>query len=297
MTNFGFQLFAKTLLTLVACCLLPHSNVGAQGLPIAQQLPTGEETKRSPVTMTIELGEMEIAALRKSGLLRTNVPANFQGRVDAIEVKRAVSFKVDHYLLTNAIDKVRDSLSFTISESDLDRLDYQPIKAKVYYEGFSDVVLALDRDRKVKTNDTQPETRPTKNDSPKFFVRIDNKRGFTGFVKDLAELKLKTDFGKLTVRAKEIAGIRFNVDSIGGVAVELKSGETFLGKPDFDSIAMKCSWGIEELGLSDIESVTVDRRVRFFKTALPQGEWRLGVNSATENKNVIKSIGGIEVIN
>jgi hypothetical protein len=117
------------------------------------------------------------------------------------------------------------------------------------------------------------------------------------FVKDLAELKLKTDFGKLTVRAKEIAGIRFNVDSIGGVAVELKSGETFLGKPDFDSIAMKCSWGIEELGLSDIESVTVDRRVRFFKTALPQGEWRLGVNSATENKNVIKSIGGIEVIN
>lgn len=293
MLTLGSQLFKRTLLlTLVVVGLLPLDGVWSQEVLSGQSPKPIAEKDQARVTMTIELGELELAAFRRSGLLRTNVPANYQGQVDAIEVKRAVSFKVDHYLLNDAIDKINDSLSLKINESDIERLDYQPIKAKVYYDGFSTVVMALDRNSDAAIDAAKTEVRPTKSDSPKFFVRIDDRRGFAGFIKDLAELELKTDFGKLNVEADKIAGVRFNVDSQGGVAVELKSGETFLGKPSFDSISMKCSWGIEELRLSDIESVTVDRRARFIKPSREQNQWRLELKSNPPGSTVNRVIGG-----
>lgn len=247
----------------------------------SQSLPTGGRGQATPVkkqerlTMTVELDSKEIAALRVKGLLRTNVPAAYRNRLDAIEIKRSTSFKAEHFVLHDAVDKVQDSLTLTISEASLDRLEYQPIKAKIYYSQASSVVLVLDRQKGKRSGGVAEKlSRPTANDSPKLFVRIDDRRGLSGWMSGLAKIDMTAGFGSLSVNTNKIAGIRFNADAAGNAVVQLKSGQSLVGRPSFDSILMKCSWGIQKLAVSEIESVTVNREARFVKVTGSQGQWR-----------------------
>jgi hypothetical protein len=225
--------------------------------------------------MTIELDSAKINALRRTGLLKTIVPSAYRDRIDAIELKRSVSFKTEHYLLKDSVDKLDDTVTLTINDAIIDRLDYQPVKAKVYYSGNSTVALIFDR-RKPKNPFGLPasETQPTADDSPRLFARLDNQRGISGWMTGLAKIQLKTSFGNLSIDSNKIAGIRFNTNSSGRVAVRLKSGDTLSGYPNFDSISMKCSWGKQKILLSELKSVTTNRRSRFAEDPFHKGRWR-----------------------
>ena len=245
--------------------------------PSIQKLSTEVQKSQSePVqmTLTVDMDDNKLAVLRKTGLLRVAIPARFQGRVDAVRLRRPVSFKSENFELTNAVDKLNNTITVNVDDALLDQLDFQPIKAKVYYSGFSSVALVY---TKPKPGDplglTERENKPTLADSTRFFARVDDQRGVYGWMTGLAKLKLKSDFGDVLIDTTDIAGIKFNANGSGSVSVRLNSGASVSGYVDFDEITMKCSWGTQKLALSELDSVVANRNYKFAPDPYHPGRW------------------------
>ena len=226
------------------------------------------------MTLTIDMDANKLAVLRQTGLLQVAIPPAYQGRVDAVRLKREVSFKSDDFRLTNVVDKLGNTITVSVDDALLDQLDFQPIKAKIYYSGFSSVALTY---KKRKAGDpvglAERENKPTLADSTRFFARVDDKRGLYGWMTGLAKLKLKSDFGEVTIDTTDIAGIKFNANGSGSVSVRLNSGASVSGYVDFDEITMKCSWGTQKLSLDELDSVVADRKYQFVPDPYHSGRW------------------------
>ena len=226
------------------------------------------------LTLTIEMDANKLAVLRRTGSLGVAIPPAVQGRVDAVRIKKAVSFVSEDFALTNAVDKMNNTITVAVDDALLDQLDFQPIKAKIYYSGFSSVTLAY---TKRKPGDparlAERENKPTLADSTRFFARVDEKRGLFGWMTGLAKVKLKSDFGDVSIDTTDIAGIKFNANGSGSVSIRLNSGASVSGYVDFDEIIMKCSWGTQKLSLDELDSVVADRKYEFVPDPYHPGRW------------------------
>ena len=244
----------------------------------------GQQSSAEPikVTLTIDMDDNKLAVLRQTGLLRVAIPAAYRGRVDAVRLKRPISFKSKDFRLENAVDKVNNTITVNVDSALLDQLDFQPIKAKVYYRGFSSVTVVY---TKPKPGDpiglTERENKPTLADSTRFFARVDDKRGVYGWMTGLAKIKLKSDFGEVFVDTTDIAGIKFNANGSGSVSIRLNSGTSISGYVDFDEIKMKCSWGTQTIALSELESVVADRKYQFAPDPYHPGRWSFKTDLVT----------------
>ena len=240
------------------------------------------------MTLTIDMDENKLAVLRQTGVLRIPIPPAYQGRVDAVRLKRQISFKSEDFELTNAVDKLNTTLTVNVGSTQLDQLDYQPIKAKVYYAGFSSVALVY---TKPKAGDpvglAERENKPTLADSTRFFARVDEQRGMHGWMTGLAKLKLKSDFGDVSIDSTDIAGIKFNANGSGSVAIRLNSGASVSGYVDFDEITMKCSWGTQKIALSELDSVVADRKYKFAPDPYHPGRWSFKTDLVTPPKPAV----------
>lgn len=226
------------------------------------------------MTLTVEMDSNKLDLLRKTGKLQVAIPQAFRGRVDAVRLKRPVSFKSEDFQLNNAVDKFNNTVTVSFSDKTLDQLDYQPVKAKVYYSGFSNVLLIY---KKRKPGDPlgsiERENKPTTADSTRVFARVDEERGLHGWMTGLAKIKLKSDFGEVIINSTDIAGIKLNANNSGSVSIRLHSGATVSGYVNFDEISMKCSWGTQKLSLSELDSIVADRKFRFAADPLHPGRW------------------------
>lgn len=226
------------------------------------------------MTLTIDMDANKLAVLRRTGVLRVAIPAAFQGRVDAVRLKREVSFKSEDFELPNAVDKLGNTITVAVDNVLLDQLDFQPIKAKIYYSGFSSVAVTYTQ-RKAGDPDrlVERENKPTLADSTRFFARVDDRRGMYGWMTGLAKLKLKSEFGEVAIDSTDIAGIKFNANGSGSVAVRLNSGASVSGYVDFDEIRMKGSWGTQRISLSELDSVVTKRNYQFAPDPYHPGRW------------------------
>jgi hypothetical protein len=255
--------------------------INCQGFAAAQSsLPVDAQSQKPElVTMTIDMDDAKIASLLRNGVLRTTIPAKYRNRVDAVLLKRDFSFKTEAYELGDAVDKLNDSVTVKLGAAVLERLDFQPVKVKIYYSGFNSIVFVRDKlESKNPFGLAKRDTQPGPNDSQRMFARLDDKRGVFGWVEGLAKLKLTTEFGEVSIDMIKVAGIRFNTNSSGGVSVRLISGETLSGYPSFDEIQMKCAWGKQKILLSEIESITLNRQSRFTLDPYHNGRWRFEID-------------------
>ena len=233
-----------------------------------------QSKKPEMVTLTIDMDDSKLASIRQTGYLRASIPAAYRGRVDAVRLKRPVSFKKDAFRLDKSVDKLNDTVTVTINQTLLDQLDYQPVIAKVYYSDFANVLVVYQRRRPGDpVGLAERENKPTAADSPRFYARVDDQRGLYGWMEGLAKIKLKSDFGDVVINSTEIAGIKFNANNSGSVAIRLNSGASVSGYVDFDEINMKCSWGTQKLSLAEIDSIVLDRKFRFAADPHHPGRW------------------------
>jgi len=233
-------------------------------------------------TVTIEMDENKIDLLRRTGFLRLAIPPAYRGKVDGVRLKREVSFKSDDFQLVNVVDKLNDTITVTVNDTALERLDFQPVIAKVYYPAFSSVVLVYDRRQPGgPIGLTERENKPTAADSSRFFARVGDKRGLFGWMTGLAKIKLTSDFGEVFLNSTDIAGIKFNANKSGSVSIRLNSGASISGYVDFDEINMKCSWGTQKLALAELDSIVADRKFRFAQDPYHPGRWSFVSDLAT----------------
>ncbi len=250
------------------------SAFGQSSLESVVDSPQPVRYEPQAVTLTVELDENKLTSLRQTGSLRIAIPAEYRGKVDAVRLKRPFSFKSKLFQLNKAVDKVQGAVTVTVNRTLLDQLDYQPVIAKIYYDNFSEVVLVYElRKPGDPIGLLERENQPTRADSQKFYVRIDDKRGMYGWMTGLAQIKLQSAFGDVVLNSTDIAGIKFNANKSEGVAIRLKSGASVSGLVDFKKIKMKCSWGSEVLSLAEIDSVVLDRKFRFATDPLHPGRW------------------------
>ena len=230
--------------------------------------------KSATVTLTIDMDQSKLDSIRQTGFLQVAIPAAYRGKVDAVRLKRPVSFKTEEFQLEKAIDKINSNVTLTINQALLDQLDYQPVIAKIYYSDFSNLLLVY-RQRKPgeQVGLAQRENKPTAADSPRFYARVDDKRGLYGWMDGLAKIKLNSDFGEVIINSTDITGIKFNANKSGSVAIRLNSGASVSGYVDFDEINMKCSWGTQKLSLAKIDSIVLDRNFRFAADPHHPGRW------------------------
>ena len=276
LTRLAVLLPLACLITLLGQSTSSLGQSNSRNLSIEQPLIQGMASQAEPMqmTLTIDMDEKKLAVLRKTGLLRVAIPAAYQGRVDAVRLKRPISFKSEEFELNNAVDKVNNTITVNVDDAQLDQLDFQPIKANVYYSGFSSVALVY---TKPKAGDPigliERENKPTVADSTRFFARVDDQRGVYGWITGLAKLKLNSDFGEVSIDTADIAGIKFNANGSGSVSVRLNSGTSVSGYVDFEEITMKCSWGTQKMSLSELDSVVADRKYKFAPDPYHPGRW------------------------
>ncbi len=249
-------------------------TLGQSSSKIAPVTSQVQPNKTEAVTLTIDMDDSKMASIRQTGYLQVAIPAAYRGRVDAVRLKRPVSFKTKAFQLDKAVDKLNDTVTVNINQALLDQLDYQPVLAKVYYSDFTNVLLIYQRR---KPGDpvglAERENKPTVNDSRRFYARVDAQRGLYGWMEGLAKIKLQSDFGEVVINSTDISGIKFNANNSGSVAIRLNSGESVSGYVNFDEIKMKCSWGRQKLSLAEIDSIVSDRNFRFAADPHHPGRW------------------------
>ena len=250
------------------------TTLGQSSSKIASVTPQSRPNKTEAVTLTIDMDDNKMASIRQTGYLQVAIPAAYRGRVDAVRLKRPVSFKKEAFQLDKSVDKLNDTVTVSINQALLDQLDYQPVLAKIYYSDFANVLVIFNpRKPGDPVGLAERENKPTSNDSPRFYARVDDHRGLYGWMDGLAKIKLNSEFGEVVINSTDIAGMKFNANNSGSVAIRLNSGASVSGHVNFDEIKMKCSWGTQKLSLAEIDSIVLDRKFRFAADPHHPGRW------------------------
>ena len=267
--------------------------LGQSSSKVAPVRSQPQSNKPVMMTLTIDMDDRKMASIQETGYLRVAIPAAFRGRVDAVRLKRPVSFKTEQFQLDKAVDKLNDTVTVNINQALLEQLDYQPVVAKIYYSDFANVLLVYQRRRPGDpVGLAERENKATAVDSPRFYARVDDQRGMYGWMEGLANFKLNSDFGEVVINSTDIAGIKFNANNSGSVAIRLNSGATISGYVNFDEIIMKCSWGTQKLSLAEIDSIVSDRKFRFAADPHHPGRWSFEQDIVAPHPNFNDSVPG-----
>ncbi|MFK7769777.1 MAG: hypothetical protein AB8B55_21395 [Mariniblastus sp.] len=218
-----------------------------------------QEQSKEPVVLVVKLNLSEIRCLKETGVLQTTLPALLRNRVREIRIEAQTSFLKQAHKVQVKTDKRNRIVSVALDDEMLDRLDYQPIEFKIYESNFDRVALVY----KASQNRGRAVARAIADSD--LFVRIDDQRGAVGAMVKPEKPQFKTSFGTVDIAWKQIAGIRFNADdnSAESVVVTLKKGDVFSATIDWKKLAVKTRWGIKELEVHQLESVTADRQARY----------------------------------
>ena len=107
--------FSRLAVLLPLVCLT--SALGQSSSKIAPVTSQRQLTKPATVTLTVDMDDIKMASIRQTGYLRLSIPAVYRGKVDAVRLKRPVSFKTKEYQLNQSVDKLNDTVTVTFNLS------------------------------------------------------------------------------------------------------------------------------------------------------------------------------------
>ncbi len=81
---------------------------------------------------------------------------------------------------------------------------------------------------------------------------------------ELAEIKVTTSFGDVSIPLAKIEGIKMHVDAEDSAVIAFKNGDLVTGKIVLETVNLKTSWGTAKINTSQIDTVMSSRNARFF---------------------------------
>lgn len=237
----------------VLLVLLIAPAIWAQG---AGQINGEEVVGPMPgVKATVLLTDERMKLLRQGGALQIPVPPGI-GNVEAVVLRRPVFFKDKVASAYGNSSLQQRSMTVDVSETILDRIDYQPVELKVYESGFSGIVLkyvgGLSTSRKANEEVGDPAV-----DSPVVTLRLKNGRGIMGRIKGLKSLAVDSTIGKLELDVASIRKIKTNKN--GKLTIEMPSGNRISGTISFAGIELLNRWEDETFSMSKIDEIVVEK--------------------------------------
>ncbi len=205
-------------------------------------------TDQDRVSAVIELQDADVASLKQTGFIKMAIPPGMRDRVASVILKRPVRFKDDSAVLFNDVDRRSGMVSIKIDDSTMEQIDYQPVELKIYESGFSSIVVQY------QPGNSRPTRKASKNDSAVFVTSLTNTKSLTGRIADMKEFSIKSGLGVIDVDLDEVSQITFEDDSRANVMLE--NGDKLSGKISFKDITINSRWGLEDLKVADIVSIT-----------------------------------------
>lgn len=268
-------------------------NCGAVAGAQRPQAEEGVESSGPRSLMVFRLDDEQVKQLVATGRLETEVPRAYLGDIAAIKIQRSTSFLSDAIEVETYVDKINRRVSVVVDRAMLERLDYQPLIVPIFESNFNQVGLVFREESKSRLwgreESVAPEQRNEEAQGPEFFVRIDEQRALLGRLKQAA-FEIETDFGPVNISTTQIAGIRFNADSLSSdgktkhnVFVKLQSGDSFSGVLALQTLRVASKWGEQPIKTSELESLTIDQMARFVKSESGRSRWRFEQNQPARN--------------
>jgi hypothetical protein len=220
----------------------------ALACPVLSVFGANAAAEEDRVSAVIVLQDADVASLKQTGYLKMAIPPALINRVDSVTLKRPVRFKDEAAILFNDVDRRSGMVSVRVDDATMEQIDYQPVELKIYESGFSSIVVEY-----LPGNSTPPK-KASKDDSAVFVTNLANSKSLTGRLADMKEFMIKSELGEIDVVLDEVSQIKFEEDE--RATIQMENGDKVSGKIDFRNITINSRWGLEDLKVSDIVSIS-----------------------------------------
>lgn len=102
-----------------------------------------------------------------------------------------------------------------------------------------------------------------KSDEGRVYVKVTQNRELLGIPIELANLKVTTSFGEVSIPMEKIVGIKLHVGDDDTAVIAFKNGDLVTGVVKLESLSLKTAWGKAHVNLEQIETITINRNARF----------------------------------
>ena len=215
-------------------------------LSISSARADDEEEDR--VSAVIELQDGDVASLKQTGYIKMAIPQELINRVDSVTLKRPGRFKDQAVILYGDVDRRSGMISVCTDDATMEQIDYQPVELKIFESGFSSIVVQY------QPGNSTPPKMASKKDSVLFITNLANSKSLTGRLADMKEFTIKSALGEIEVVLEKVSQITFKDDDRATVLMD--NGDEISGKIDFRNITINSRWGLEDLKVSDIVSIS-----------------------------------------
>ena len=205
-------------------------------------------TEEDRVSAVIELQDADVASLKQTGYIKMAVPQELINRVDSVTLKRPVRFKDEAAILYNDVDRRSGMVAVSVDDSTMEQIDYQPVELKIFESGFSSIIVHY------RPGNSTPRKKASKDDSAVFVTSLANTKSLTGRLADMKEFSIKSELGEIDVLLDEVSQVTFEDDD--RATVQMENGDQVSGKINFRNVTIKSRWGLEDLKVSDIVSIS-----------------------------------------
>lgn len=240
---FNLKEFSKTFLLAIACVAM-CGTVSAQ-----------DQTR-----FLLKLDNDLISSFRSHRSLRSNVPAEFQGKISFVELQFAETKDKEPITLNPVMAIFGETANITLTDEMIESVKAQPVRVAVAGDArtFSQIVLLYDTP--VATDTTINKTGPGVD---MYFIRLGDNQTMSGTMEGFESFEIKTSFGLVTIPMDQVAGIKFHVDSEDAAVVVLNNGDSITGMPAIPLIKLITDWGQADIEPKAIKALTTNSAAEF----------------------------------
>jgi hypothetical protein len=250
-----------------------------------------------------------ISSFRNFQSLRSNVPPEFKGKISLVELQFPDTKDNPAVEMDLGLTLDGDKASMEMNEQAILMLKAQPLRVPVAADKnqFSQIVLIYTPSEATPAIATMPETAtapgvtttkpkvdataPDMNASVQslgtYFVRIGESKTMSGTMDEFVQFEMQTNFGTVTIPSNQISGIKFHIDNIDSAVVVLINGDSITGIPGIETLNLTTDWGLADIDLSSVNSVTTIPSANFSQENTDSGtRWVLKTGAAVASENV-----------
>ena len=122
------------------------------------------------------------------------------------------------------------------------------------------------------------------------YVNLSQDRELSGTLVEMADMKVTTSFGEVSIPFAKIDGIKLHADAEDSSVIAFKNGDLITGKVVLDQVKLKTDWGAAHVNTAQIESVILTKNARFFEDRTTgKRKWRFSKNNATTQRTTATS--------
>lgn len=237
------------LMILIALCIVPDS--AAQS---ASRIKRSNNANANRVRLKTTVSAQMVESFLGGQSIIVRMPTG-RDSVGSLIVKRQNSFKDEPLAVKPKITVDGTLARVEVARSLFRRLDYQPLRIRVYQTGINRIEL-LPTTGPEGTSEFEP-TPTVQNILPEFFVRLKSSGGVPVEMSTEDGFRVTNDVFDHEIPFTLIKAINFDTQDQRKVTVLLKNGDNVSGEHHWPVIVeLKTKWGSEEISLDEITSVT-----------------------------------------